>query len=102
VAISCGHGNETSGPIESWEYFNQLSNYQSLKNASVPRNLIPGFTLLLRPTTHSTFPHIKVDSSEGAGGRIILKLNLNIQDGRLWAGLIWLRIGTCGGLLRTR
>jgi hypothetical protein len=34
-------------------------------------------------------------------GRIILKLILKKQDEK-WTGLIWLRIGTSGGLLWTR
>jgi hypothetical protein len=33
------------------------------------------------------------------GGWTILKWILKRQDGMLWIGLIWLRIGTCGGLL---
>jgi hypothetical protein len=32
-------------------------------------------------------------------GWIILKLILERQDGVVWAGLIWLRIGTSAGLL---
>jgi hypothetical protein len=35
-------------------------------------------------------------------GRVILKLVLNQQDGRLVAGFTWLRMRTGGGLLRTR
>jgi hypothetical protein len=34
----------------------------------------------------------------GVSGRIILKW-LFKWDGRTWTGLIWLRIGTCGGHL---
>jgi hypothetical protein len=33
------------------------------------------------------------------GGRIILKLILEIWDGTVWTGLNWLKIGTSGGLL---
>jgi hypothetical protein len=33
------------------------------------------------------------------GKRIILKLIFEKWVGRAWAGLIWLRIGTGGGLL---
>jgi hypothetical protein len=36
------------------------------------------------------------------GGKIILKLNVNIQDEGMWPGFLWLRIRTTGGLLRTR
>jgi hypothetical protein len=32
-------------------------------------------------------------------GRIILKLIFKKWEGRAWTGLIWLRIGTGGGLL---
>jgi hypothetical protein len=32
-------------------------------------------------------------------GRTILKWILERQDGMVWIGLIWLRIGTSGGLL---
>jgi hypothetical protein len=32
-------------------------------------------------------------------GRIILKLIFKKWDGGAWAGLIWLRLGTGGGLL---
>jgi hypothetical protein len=35
----------------------------------------------------------------GVDGRIILKYFLKKWDGRTWAGLIWLRIVTGGGLL---
>jgi len=34
--------------------------------------------------------------------KMILKWILKEQGGRLWTGLIWLRIGTCGGLLWIR
>jgi hypothetical protein len=33
------------------------------------------------------------------GGKTILKWILERQDGLVWIGLIWLRIGTSGGLL---
>jgi hypothetical protein len=33
------------------------------------------------------------------GGRIILEWILERKDGVVWTGLIWLRIGTSGGLL---
>ena len=36
----------------------------------------------------------------GIDERIILKLIFNKSDRRVWIGLIWLRIGTGGGLLR--
>jgi hypothetical protein len=32
---------------------------------------------------------------------IILKWILQKQDIKVWTGFIWLRIGTCGGLLQT-
>jgi hypothetical protein len=35
------------------------------------------------------------------GGWTILKLILERQDAMVWIGLIWLRIGTSGGLLWT-
>jgi hypothetical protein len=35
----------------------------------------------------------------GVDGRIILKWNLRKLFGKAWDGLIWPRIGTCGGLL---
>jgi hypothetical protein len=35
----------------------------------------------------------------GRGGRIILKWIVEKYDGLVWSGLIWLRIGTSGGLL---
>jgi hypothetical protein len=36
---------------------------------------------------------------EGIGGRIILKLALKKWKGESWTGLLWLTIGTGGGLL---
>jgi hypothetical protein len=39
------------------------------------------------------FEHLGID------GKIILKWILEKQVGKLWTGFIWLRIGTCGGLL---
>jgi hypothetical protein len=35
----------------------------------------------------------------GLDGRIIFKRIFKKWDGRAWTGLIWLRIGTGGGLL---
>jgi hypothetical protein len=35
----------------------------------------------------------------GVDGRIILTWIFNKLDGRAWTGLIWIRIGTGGGLL---
>jgi hypothetical protein len=35
------------------------------------------------------------------GGRIILQWILERQDGMAWAGLIWAKLGTSGGLLQT-
>jgi len=35
----------------------------------------------------------------GVGETIILERILGKQDGKLWTGCIWLRIGTSGGLL---
>jgi hypothetical protein len=35
----------------------------------------------------------------GADGRMVLKLICKKWDGEAWNGLIWLRIGTCDGLL---
>jgi hypothetical protein len=41
-------------------------------------------------------------SKTDVGERKILKWILEEQDGVAWTGFIWLRIGTSGGLLRTR
>jgi hypothetical protein len=47
-------------------------------------------------------PKGRVNSKDlGVNGRIILKLILEISGGRLWTGIIWLRILTSGGLLIT-
>jgi hypothetical protein len=35
----------------------------------------------------------------GVDGMIILEWILGTNDGKLWTGFIWLRIGTSGGLL---
>jgi hypothetical protein len=40
-------------------------------------------------------------TGEGVDGRVILKLIVMKQNGRGWAGFIWLRMGTSGGLLST-
>jgi hypothetical protein len=37
----------------------------------------------------------------GVGWRVILKWFLEKQDLVVWTGLIWPRMVTCGGLLRT-
>jgi hypothetical protein len=37
--------------------------------------------------------------NQGIGGWTILKLILERKDGMVWIGLIWLWIGTSGGLL---
>jgi hypothetical protein len=39
---------------------------------------------------------------QDVGGWTILKWILEIYDGMVWIGLIWRRIETSGGLLRTR
>jgi hypothetical protein len=39
---------------------------------------------------------------KGVGGWIILRWILERQDGVVWTGLVWLRIGTKGGLFRKR
>jgi hypothetical protein len=36
---------------------------------------------------------------QNIGGWIILRWILEIYDGVVWTGLIWLRIGSSGGLL---
>jgi hypothetical protein len=36
---------------------------------------------------------------QDVGGWTLLKWFLEREDGMVWTGLIWLRIGTCGGLL---
>jgi len=38
----------------------------------------------------------------GVDGRVVLELILGIEDGKLRTGLIWLRIGTSGGILLSR
>jgi hypothetical protein len=38
-------------------------------------------------------------TDRATGGRIILKFILERWDGAVWTRLIWLRTGTCGGLL---
>ena len=45
--------------------------------------------------------HLKEDHLEElrVDGRRVLKWFLKKEDGRLWTGLIWLRIGGIGGLL---
>jgi hypothetical protein len=35
----------------------------------------------------------------GIDGRIILECIVRKQSGKIWAGFIWLRIGTSGGIL---
>jgi hypothetical protein len=42
---------------------------------------------------------IKTHILGNVDGRIILKWIFKKWDGRAWTGLIWLRIGTGGGLL---
>jgi len=37
----------------------------------------------------------------GIDGSIIFKWNLGKHGGKVWIGIIWLRIGTSGGLLCT-
>jgi hypothetical protein len=39
---------------------------------------------------------------QDVGGWTIIKWILERQDGVVWTGSIWLRIGTSGGLLRMR
>jgi hypothetical protein len=51
-----------------------------------------------------------VDKPEGknhlddlsTGGRTMLLWILKKEDGKVWVGFVWLRIGTSGGLLRIR
>jgi hypothetical protein len=49
-----------------------------------------------RPEEKNHSEHLGTDS------RIILELIFKMRDGEAWTGLIWLRIGTGGGLLSMR
>jgi len=52
------------------------------------------YTILVRkPEGKRPFEDLGVD------GRVILKLILGKQGGKLWTGFIWHRIGTSGGPL---
>ena len=42
-----------------------------------------------------------MNMQEDVVDRVTLKLTLNKYDGRVWIGLIWLRIGARSGLLWT-
>jgi hypothetical protein len=45
-------------------------------------------------------PEVELNSAwEDGDGWIILRWNLERQDGAMWTGLVWLRIGTSGELL---
>jgi hypothetical protein len=49
--------------------------------------------LLRKPEERTPLRRIYLD------GRVILKWILDIYDGRVWTGFIWLRIGTGGCIL---
>jgi hypothetical protein len=52
---------------------------------------IPSFPPYLEGVSHW--------EDQGIGGWTLLKWILKRQDGMVWIGLIWLRIGASGGLL---